>query len=190
MNKQQFWAHITFKITWFNSILMLLQMFQIPHWKQFKNHENGCKIVWYWFIFEQILPQYRFKVHLLDQLRFLCWNILSSSPNLPSRKLIPFLVSCCHQLSIDDDHTGHIECDELEAQCREIKTIMMMMIWRRGLVRGCQEVARSRSPCPRPAADKHTPPNAPTRNIQSKVQKCTQCSSMQRTLNTPHQILV
>ena len=41
-----------------------------------------------------------------------------------------------------------------------IALTMMIMIWTRGLVRGCQEVARSRSPCPRPAADKHTPPNA------------------------------
>ena len=45
-----------------------------------------------------------------------------------SRKLLPFLASCCHQLSIDDDHTEDIECDDIEEQCREVKTILMMML--------------------------------------------------------------
>ena len=47
---------------------------------------------------------------------------------LSSRKLLPFLASCCHQLSIDDDHTEDIECDDIEEQCREVKTILMMML--------------------------------------------------------------
>ena len=47
---------------------------------------------------------------------------------LSSRKLLPFLASCCHQLSIDDDHTEDIECDDIEEQCREVKKILIMMI--------------------------------------------------------------
>ena len=68
-----------------------------------------------------------------------------------------------------------------------IALTMMIMIWTRGLVRGCQEVARSRSPCPRPAADKHTPPNA-----LSATCNAMQCNSAYNVVqcNTPHQILM
>ena len=170
----------------------------------------GCKMVWHWFIFWWTLFLHRVKVHLLDQLLFLRPNVSNFIIKETAPILGFLLASTIHFIDDHWGHwmwwhwgtmsrgQDNFDDDAWKPKCQYgwsfwrwshqditmitiIALTMMIMIWTRGLVRGCQEVARSRSPCPRPAADKHTPPNA-----LSATYNAMQCNSAYNATHTKH----